>query len=266
VRRAAAIGLGSVLLVATGAAAERLATADAVRACMEANQPRFSSVATVSLRVRDPMGPVPEKRGLIFWRRFPDGLSRLVLHFSAPPEMRGAALLVLEREDRDASDLFMYLPELDRVRRISRHMATSAVFGTDLSYEQLERLHGMLRDAEIELEPDATVAGRAVYVLAGRSSPASEATTERSRILVDQATCVPLRIELSEEGEPSRVIEIDPSSIERIGALHVARRLVARDLRRGTETELRLESVEVDVEIADRVFTTRELQRRRRSD
>lgn len=261
-RRAAPLAACAALLGAAGAA-ERLATAEQVQACVEANQPRLSSVARVSLLTRDAMGPLPEKRGRISWQRLPDGLSRLVIHFSAPAEMRGAALLVLERADRDASDLFMYLPELDRVRRISRHMATSAVFGTDLSYEQLERLHGMFRDAAVELEADDVLAGRDVYVMTGRPRPGPEGADERSRVFVDRATCVPLRIEVYEEGELSRLLEVAPADLDRVGPLHVAKRLVARDLRRGTQTELRIESLEVDVEIPAEVFTTRELQRRR---
>jgi len=55
-----------------------------------------------------------------------------------PERLRGMTVLVLEALDR-SHDAFVYLPSMKRVRRISTAQRSDPFFGTDVTYEDLER-------------------------------------------------------------------------------------------------------------------------------
>src|SRR5713101_1610327 len=65
------------------------------------------------------------------------GASKSILHFTAPPEVKGVALLIVNHTDR-ASDQWMWTPAIERDRRIALQDRSTRFFGTDFSFEDLE--------------------------------------------------------------------------------------------------------------------------------
>ncbi len=65
------------------------------------------------------------------------GNSKMVLRFTAPAEVKGVALLVVNHPDR-ASDQWMWTPAIERDRRIALQDRSTRFFGTDFSFEDLE--------------------------------------------------------------------------------------------------------------------------------
>jgi hypothetical protein len=65
------------------------------------------------------------------------GQSKSIIRFTAPAEVRGVALLIVNRADR-ASDQWMWTPALARDRRIALQDRSTRFFGTDFSFEDLE--------------------------------------------------------------------------------------------------------------------------------
>src|SRR6188768_1093435 len=65
------------------------------------------------------------------------GMSKSVLRFVAPAEVKGVALLVVNHPDR-ASDQWMWTPSIGRERRIALQDRSTRFFGTDFSFEDLE--------------------------------------------------------------------------------------------------------------------------------
>src|SRR5579864_4274665 len=65
------------------------------------------------------------------------GNSKAILRFTAPAEVKGVALLVVNHADR-ASDQWMWTPALERDRRIALQDRSARFFGTDFSFEDLE--------------------------------------------------------------------------------------------------------------------------------
>src|SRR6185437_2583099 len=62
------------------------------------------------------------------------GQSKAVLRFTAPPEVKGVALLIVNHPDR-ASDQWMWRPEIGREQRIALQDRSTRFFGTDFSFE-----------------------------------------------------------------------------------------------------------------------------------
>src|SRR5579863_4874375 len=67
----------------------------------------------------------------------PYGISKAILRFTAPAEVKGVALLIVNHTDR-ASDQWMWTPAIERDRRIATQDRSTRFFGTDFSFEDLE--------------------------------------------------------------------------------------------------------------------------------
>ena len=88
------------------------------------------------LQVFDAKGKITDKRWT-FERLGSHGQSKAVLRFTAPAEVKGVALLVVNHPDR-ASDQWMWTPAIERDRRIALQDRSTRFFGTDFSFEDLE--------------------------------------------------------------------------------------------------------------------------------
>src|SRR5438552_3361726 len=89
-----------------------------------------------TLQVVDAKSKITEKRWQ-YDRIGSHGASKSVLRFTAPPEVKGVALLVLNHPDR-SSDQWMWTPAINRERRIALQNRSTRFFGTDFSFEDLE--------------------------------------------------------------------------------------------------------------------------------
>lgn len=259
----ASLALGMILLVALPFAATSSSdrrTAEEIRSCTESNRPHETSIQTVSLQAKDRVGAINTSRATLYWKKFDDGLSKVMMRFYAPPDLRGTGLLMLERE-AERNDLFIYLPELGRVKRVTSRMTSSSMFGTDFSYEEFERIQGMAESTPVTRLEDDQVAGRPTWVIESRPTENGSSAYERIVSFVDQENCTILRTQFFERGEDARkVLTAAPESItQEDGGIWIVRRYLMRDLRDETETALVIESVEIGAKIGRKTFSEREL-------
>jgi hypothetical protein len=249
--------LASALLLALPAAASD--GVDAVVECVKANFPARTSVQRVEFRSRDRIGAEREILGRVSWKRFDDGTSRILVRIHEPPDLQGAGLLFIEK--RPVNDIFLYLPDLRKVRRVTSHMLSGSLFGSDFTYEDFMHLQNMARDGRTERHEDASLDGIPVYVIAHFPADPGSAY-ERVVTYVDRTTCVPLRSEMWERGNRLRkVLTTDPSSLFERNGVRMPRRLQIEDLRDQTSTRLLIDEIEVGAEIPRKVFTLTHLER-----
>src|SRR5205823_4704141 len=88
------------------------------------------------LKSFDTGGKMTEKRWS-YDRLGSNGQSKSVIRFTAPAEVKGVALLIVNHPDR-ASDQWMWTPAIERDRRIAMQDRSTRFFGTDFSFEDLE--------------------------------------------------------------------------------------------------------------------------------
>jgi hypothetical protein len=175
-----------------------------------------------------------------------------------PPELRGSSYLVIEKPG--SLDIFVYLPEYQKVRRITPHALAGSLFGTDFSYEDMLRLRHLFENQKMERQPDETLDERAVYVMQLIPPPDAGSSYERVQVWVDQVKCVPLRMKFfAKGGALAKELSTDPASIAQHGDVWFASSLRLRDLHEQTETTLELGDVEIDTELPDRLFSERAL-------
>src|ERR1044072_2128616 len=65
------------------------------------------------------------------------GQSKAIIRFTAPAEVKGVALLVVNHPDR-SSDQWMWTPAIGRERRIALQDRSTRFFGTHFTFEDLE--------------------------------------------------------------------------------------------------------------------------------
>ncbi len=254
---AAASKLLASLLLAASAALPASRSADEIVDCVRANQPELSAEQEITLRVVDRLGEDRKLDAKVYWQRFGEG-SKALIRFSAPPDLRGSALLMVERNDR--SDMFMYLPELQKVRRVNNRSVAGAMFGTDFSYEDFERYQGLSDDGDLQRLDDAEVEGRPVYVLESKPVRDESSAYERVVSFVDQERCVPLRTELYEAGDRLRkVMEMPTEKQTREASSWVPRLVVMKDVLDETHTELVVQQIQLDEKLPRKLFSERAL-------
>ena len=155
-----------------------------------------------------------------------EGRSRLLARVEAPPDERGTGLPD-DRGARAGTEMFSYLPELGRVRRV-----------TSRSAEQLPRHRPLVRGrrgapgacadrARVERLPDAELAGRPVHVLVGhaRRGVAARPTSASCR----RSTARPAsRSQTSLRGSGGRVLKelvVDFADVEKRGERWLPRKV-----------------------------------------
>jgi hypothetical protein len=248
--------IAATCLAASSALA--LETADEIQDCIQKNIESKSSIQTLTMDAKDRVGSINRLRATLYSKEDEAGAMRVLMRIEEPQDLRDAAILLLERGD--SQDILMWVPELRRVRRLHGRMVADTMFGTDFSYEDFRRLQAVSSDLPGERLADVELEGRSVYVVASRYPDGEDSMYERLVAYVDPKTCVPLKIEFFQKGDtPRKVLTADPAAIVELEGRNVAKKMLLRDVKEGTETAIDVVELQVDVDIPEKLFKGRTL-------
>ncbi len=249
-----------VLLVLQGSLAAAADIPEDIKTCMASNLPESTSVQSIELRARDRSGYEKFLQADVYWKRGEDMQSRLLMYFNEPEDIRGARFLIVQNEPQN--DMYIYMPGLFIVRKITSKRISSSILGTDFSYEDYERLYGILTDLKLEQYPDDVLDGRPVHVL--NSYPDGNSGYEKISTYVDIETCLALKTELFERGHRLRKsLTIDPAVIKQAGDIYVPRELLMKDLRDKTETSMVIREIRLGMPLDDELFDPAQLKQKK---
>ncbi len=251
VRVAVAAALATFLMT-TGRAADdpRQIVAEAQRRT-DAKSERYEGL----LQVFDAKGKISDKRWT-FDRLGSHGSSKAVLRFTAPPEVKGVALLVVNHPDR-ASDQWMWTPAIERDRRIALQDRSTRFFGTDFSFEDLEE-----RDVDqydYALVGDDSIDGAPCWKIQSTPKATKSSQYTRSIVWIRKDNYAFARIE--NDIKEAVVRRLNYSDIQNVQGIWTARQLEMADLRRGSRTRLTLDKLEYNVPMKDEDFTLQAIRR-----
>jgi len=207
------------------------------------------------LQVFDAKGKVTDKRWT-FERLGSHGDSKSALRFTAPAEVKGVALLVVNHADR-ASDQWMWTPAIERDRRIALQDRSTRFFGTDFSFEDLEERD--VNQFDYTLVGGDTVDGAPCWTI--QSTPRQTKTSQytRSTVWIRKDNYAVARIENYLDDRVVRRLAY--GDIQQIQGIWTARQLEMTDLRRGSRTRLTLEKLQYNVPLKDEDFTLQAIRR-----
>jgi Outer membrane lipoprotein-sorting protein len=184
------------------------------------------------------------------------GNSRSVLHFVAPAEVKGVALLVVNHPDR-ASDQWMWIPAQERDRRIALQDRSTRFFGTDFSFEDLEE-----RDVDqhdYKLSGEETIENAPCWKIESlpKESKSSQYTSSLLWIRKDRYFLV-----RTESFNRDRLIRrITYTDVESIDGILTARTVAVLDNTRNSRTVLTLDKVKYNLPMKDMDFTRENLSK-----
>jgi hypothetical protein len=184
------------------------------------------------------------------------GNSKAVIRFTAPAEVKGVALLVINHPDR-SSDQWMWTPAIGRDRRIAFQDRSTRFFGTDFSFEDMEE-----RDVdqyEYRLTGEEPVDGAPCWRIESRPRQNKTSQYTFSRIWIRKDNYVPAQYENFVKDQPVR--RLQQKDIQNVQGIWTARTLEMTDLRRRSRTVLRLEKLEYNIPLKDEEFTVQALRR-----
>src|SRR5262245_18607135 len=207
------------------------------------------------LRTFDGTGKTTEKRW-IQDRLGAHGRSKAVIRFTAPAEVKGVALLIVNHPDR-SSDQWMWTPAIERDRRIALQDRSTRFFGTDFSFEDLEE-----RDVD---QYDYTLLGSEVidgadcWQIQSVPKQAKSSQYAKSVVWIRKDNYVFARVDSYVKDEVLR--RLNYSRISNIDGIWTAQELTMSDLKRGSITRLILERVAYNLPLKEDDFTLLAIRR-----
>lgn len=195
-------------------------------------------------------------RSLQVWNKEGEEDVKMMAKFTEPANIKGTGILM------EGDDMWLYLPALDKVKRIAGSAKQGDFMGSDLTYEDMEALGntGFKNDYEVELLGEEKLEGYENNTYLLKLVPADEKISySKLEMYVDKEIFLPLKINYYNDGKLSKVLKTtDHNQIE---GNYLAMIMEIKDVEKGSKTTLKVKNVEFPEEIEDEIFTVRNLER-----
>jgi outer membrane lipoprotein-sorting protein len=219
--------------------------------CMHANVPPTLRIQEIQLDATDRTGGTRSLKGKVYALR-EKGLLRATVRVNAPSDLAGASYLV--RETVSSDEMYMYLPALNRVRRITGASADGSFLSTDFSYNDVKQIENAFSDSSGKLEKPDVIEQHQVYVIAFAPKPGQDSRYSLLRTWVDQKTCVALKVDFYEGATTRKELSAPVSALQHSGNYWYLSEATMRDLKANTKTVLHVVGVSSGDELATRYF------------
>jgi outer membrane lipoprotein-sorting protein len=183
------------------------------------------------------------------------GNSKTVVTFTAPAEVKGVALLVVNHPDR-ASDQWMWTPSIGRERRIAMQDRATRFFGTDFSFEDLEERD--VNQYDFKLTGEENIDGAPCWRIESRPKESKNSQYTMTRMWVRKDNYVTAQYDNYIKDQLAR--RLQQRDIQNVQGIWTARTLEMTDIRRKSRTVLRIDKLEYNVPMRDEEFTVQALR------
>jgi len=245
---------------ATVQAADTSGIADPeVRACVDRALPKQTVRQRVTLQVVDTTGTMRESIGNLHWKRFADGLAKVLFIIEESGQYDGVGILMEERS-KGEPNVFMYSPELGRDRRISSAALAGPLLGTDFSYEDFALLQHLAVTGDARRVEDADIDGHPAYVM--ETTPDEEVSSySKVTTYIDKAWCLPVMTQFhAHNGSLYKELSIDREAVRQQGELWVPFHSTMVNHKQKSRTELLIDKLEIDIALDDSLFRPQRLR------
>lgn len=245
----------AILTLAAGAQADEAGTQLAQKIYDRADGKDSTAQLTMTLTES---GHSPRVRRLFTYelRRKPGELAVLT-RFTDPSDIAGTGLLTLDHVSAE-TDQWIFLPALDRVRRISASRKGGRFVNSEIYYEDL-RERKPAQDQHRILGRE-TVNGVNCDILESIPIEASNSVYLKRVSWIDPATLLPLQVDFYEKNlrEPSKRIQVKKHG--KVQGYWTVLDSVVTDLASGNQTRLTISKILFDRRLPAKLFTTQALE------
>ncbi len=170
------------------------------------------------------------------------------------PRDRGTRFL------KRGDDLWMFFPDAEENVKISGHMLSQGMMGSDFSYQDMMESDKLTELYNFTLIGEEELEGRPCYVLEGIAVEGQEVSYYRRKLWIDQDRFTGLKEELyAQSGRLLKVLNV--TQVKQIdGRWYPVESVMENKLRKNTKTEFIVKSIEFDPEIPPGTFTLENLR------
>ena len=225
-----------------------------LQACIDRALPKASMTQTQSVEVVGDDDWTRQFSRTVHWKRYERAHSRLYMRIDKPGSDAGVAILFAERGD-DKPDYYAYSPAIKRPRRVTGSAITTSVLGTDFTYEDLRHFQTIINTENAVRRDDAVISDHPTYVL--ETVPQENVSAySQIRSYLDKDLCVPIKTEFfGHNGSLDKELIIDPDDVQQVEAQWVPYKAVMFNYVHKSRTVFSVESVEIDPDLGDNLFT-----------
>lgn len=192
-----------------------------------------------------------------------DGDQKYYVYFQSPADVRKMVFMVhkhapLEQDD----DRWLYLPNLDLVKRIAAGDKRTSFVGSDFLYEDVSG-RNLAEDAHQLVQTTDQY-----YVV--KNTPLKPETVEFSSytVFIDKKTFMPMKMEFYDKEnvlyrtiESIKVEQIQAKEGDKDVAYPTVTQSVVKDLKTGSRTEMTFSDIQYNIGLSDDIFAERYLRR-----
>jgi outer membrane lipoprotein-sorting protein len=178
------------------------------------------------------------------------------VEYVAPARDKGTRMLKL------GGELWLYLPGVDRVQKISGHMLRQGMMGSDVSYEDMLSSTEMRKRYEAKLLGEDTFEGRKCWKLEMKAKDDSVSYPRRVS-WVDQETFIPIKQELfALSGMLLKTWTMSDVKEFPRGRKFPTKMVVQDHVKKESVTRMEFKEIQFGVELEKEIFSLRWLERR----
>ncbi len=214
---------------------------------------------TVNLSLIERDGSIKKIVALRFWKNYraTEGIdSKMLLSTEFPPDSRGVSFLIWDYSEKNKpDDLWLYLPALRMVRRISAQDQNDAFLGSDLTFGDMGQRRLDEDDHKFLKEEDYR--GTPSYVV--ESLPREKESLYSKKISwISKKDWTILKIDYYDRNK--KLLKRQTIDWQTIDELFVWKKTNVTNVQNGHRTLFEVEDLEVNIGLEDSDFTERSLK------
>lgn len=215
------------------------------------------STSVLQMTLTQP-GHAPRVRRMVSYRlERGTGEIATLIRFTDPEDIAGTGLLTLDHSSAE-TDQWVYLPAMDRVRRISSSRKSGRFVNSEYYYDDL-RDRKVSRDLH-RIAGHEVVNGIACDVLESIPVEAGNSAYLKRVSWIDPATLIPMRVDLYEKNllEPNKRLSV--GKVKKVQGFWTVMDTTMTELASGNATRLVLDRIIYDRKLPSNLFSTEALE------
>ena len=221
------------------------------------NRPDGIDAASHATMILSGKGNKPRQRTLYTYRTDKgNGETWSLTRFTKPADINGTGLLTLDLPNDD-SNQWIYLPALDRARRISSSRKGGRFVGSDIVYEDLSK-----RDVDKDqhrLLGDGKVGKITTTILQSTPIDPDDSVYSKRVSWVHMNTLIPLQTDYYKTGKENPVKRLKVKKIKKIQGFWTILDSTVYDLETGHQTQILTQAIKYDQQLPDTLFSRQSL-------